>query len=68
MDIRSSPSKLPLGASETTGQALNIVTISDEHYAQHLSVMLLSLFENNRSHLVNVFIIVPKDMQEIFFR
>jgi lipopolysaccharide biosynthesis glycosyltransferase len=62
MDIKSSSSVL--GASESTGQALNIVTTSDEHYAQHLSVMLLSLFENNRNHAVKVFIIVPEDMKE----
>ena len=62
MDITSS-SSAPI-ASESTGQALNIVTVSDGDYAQHLSVMLLSLFENNRNHVVNAFIIVPEDMQE----
>jgi lipopolysaccharide biosynthesis glycosyltransferase len=67
MDIGSSPSKPPLSASESTGQALNIVTISSEHYAQHLSVMLLSLFENNRNHIVNAFVIVPDVMQESLF-
>ena len=63
MDISPRPSALPLIAPETS-QALNIVTISDEHYAQHLSVMLVSLFENNRTHSVDVFIIISNKTQE----
>src|SRR5262249_47669725 len=44
--------------------ALSVVTQSDEHYVQHLSVMLISLFENNRHCTVNAFIMIPNDMQE----
>ena len=58
------PSADSLGGGSETSQAVNIVTLSDEHYVQHLSVMLVSLFENNQNHVVNVFAIIPKDMPE----
>src|SRR6516165_5333946 len=45
-------------------RVLNIVTLSDEHYVQHLSVMLRSLVEHNKHYVVNAFVIIPKDMQE----
>ena len=43
--------------SETT----NIVAQSDERYLKQLVSMLVSLWENNRSHKLNVFLLVPFD-------
>jgi lipopolysaccharide biosynthesis glycosyltransferase len=60
----TSPCDLGLDKSNSIRQVLNIVTQCDEHYAQHLSVMLLSLVEHNQHHVLNVFVIIPQDMQE----
>jgi lipopolysaccharide biosynthesis glycosyltransferase len=45
-------------------RVLNIVTQCDEHYVQHLSVMLLSLAEHNQHYVINAFVFIPQDMQE----
>jgi lipopolysaccharide biosynthesis glycosyltransferase len=50
--------------SRSVTQALNIVTQTDERYAQSLSVMLVSLFETNSNNIINVFVLVPQDMPE----
>jgi lipopolysaccharide biosynthesis glycosyltransferase len=50
--------------SRSVTQALNIVTQTDERYAQSLSVMLVSLFETNSSNTINVFVLMPHDIPE----
>jgi lipopolysaccharide biosynthesis glycosyltransferase len=45
-------------------RVLNIVTQCDEHYVQHLSVMLHSLIEHNKHYVVNAFVMIPNDVQE----
>ena len=64
MDIRSSSCDLRLDKNNLIRQVLNIVTQCDEHYVQHLSVMLLSLLEHNQHYVVNAFVIIPQDIQE----
>ena len=49
---------------EKNSSTLNIVTQCDEHYAQHLSVMLRSLIEHNQHYVVYAFVIIPLGMQE----
>jgi lipopolysaccharide biosynthesis glycosyltransferase len=46
-------------------RVLNIVTQCDEHYAQHLGVTLRSLVEHNKHYVINAFVIIPKDTQEL---
>jgi lipopolysaccharide biosynthesis glycosyltransferase len=60
VDIRP---RRPLSPSATS-QVLNLVTQSDEHYVQHLSAMLVSLFEKNRNNVINVFVLIPHGIRE----
>jgi lipopolysaccharide biosynthesis glycosyltransferase len=64
MDVRAFPYNLGLDKNNSNRQVLNIVTQCDEHYAQHLSVMLLSLLEQNQNYVVNAFVMVPEDTQK----
>lgn len=63
-NIGSSSCDLRFDKNSSTRQELNIVTACDEHYAQHVSVMLLSLMEHNKHYVVNAFVLIPQDMQE----
>jgi lipopolysaccharide biosynthesis glycosyltransferase len=53
-----------LSPSASNPLVVNVATAGDECYLQHLSVMLCSLFAKNQHHIVNAFVIVPKDTQE----
>jgi lipopolysaccharide biosynthesis glycosyltransferase len=52
--------------SASTGQcqAINIVTVGDQYYLQHITVMLCSFFAKNQHHNVNAFVIVPENTQK----
>ena len=62
------PSRYPTEAQPlsdpATSQVLNLVTQSDEHYVQHLSAMLVSLFEKNKNNVINVFVLIPNCIRE----
>ena len=58
------PTEAPPLSASATSQVLNLVTQSDEHYVQHLSAMLVSLFEKNRNNAINVFVLMPNGIRE----
>jgi lipopolysaccharide biosynthesis glycosyltransferase len=62
--LQLSSCDLGFDKNRSARQALNIVTACDEHYAQQLSVMLLSLVEHNKHYVVNVFVIIPESIHE----
>lgn len=46
------------------GDTINIFSVTDDNYAPYCGVMLTSIFENNKNHSFNVFILIGKPLSK----